>query len=103
MPPCATHSVDEAPGQTLDNDPLCLCREISVPHVARKNCRARQRHSWAELLRRVYLIDALTCPSCQGRQTLLAALHYRDFRVLWFGAVTSSIGTWMQEVALNWL
>ena len=34
---------------------------------------------------------------------LAAALHYRDFRVLWLGAGTSSIGTWMQEVALNWL
>jgi MFS family permease len=34
---------------------------------------------------------------------LAAALHYRDFRVLWFGALTSTIGTWMQEVALNWL
>ena len=32
-----------------------------------------------------------------------AALHYRDFRVLWFGALTSTIGTWMQDVALNWL
>ena len=32
-----------------------------------------------------------------------AALHYRDFRVLWIGAGTSSVGTWMQEVALNWL
>jgi MFS family permease len=36
-------------------------------------------------------------------QRLAAALHYRDFRVLWLGAATSSIGTWMQEVALNWL
>src|SRR5688572_25494419 len=34
---------------------------------------------------------------------LAAALHYRDFRVLWLGAGTSSIGTWMQDVALNWL
>jgi MFS family permease len=34
---------------------------------------------------------------------LAAALHYRDFRVLWLGALTSTIGTWMQEVALNWL
>ena len=34
---------------------------------------------------------------------LAAALHYRDFRVLWFGALTSTIGTWMQDVALNWL
>jgi MFS family permease len=28
---------------------------------------------------------------------------YRDFRVLWFGAFTSTIGTWMQKVAQNWL
>ena len=34
---------------------------------------------------------------------LAAALHYRDFRVLWTGAFTSSIGTWMQKVAQNWL
>ncbi len=32
-----------------------------------------------------------------------AALAYRDFRVLWFGACTSSIGTWMQKVAQAWL
>jgi predicted MFS family arabinose efflux permease len=31
------------------------------------------------------------------------AFHYRDFRLLWFGACTSSIGTWMQEIAQNWL
>jgi predicted MFS family arabinose efflux permease len=31
------------------------------------------------------------------------AFQYRDFRLLWFGACTSSIGTWMQEVAQNWL
>jgi MFS family permease len=34
---------------------------------------------------------------------LAAALHYRDFRVLWTGAFTSSIGTWMQKVAQSWL
>ncbi|MCU1287183.1 MAG: putative multidrug-efflux transporterc [Acidobacteriales bacterium] len=34
---------------------------------------------------------------------MLAAFHYRDFRVLWFGSCTSSIGTWMQNVAENWL
>ncbi len=32
-----------------------------------------------------------------------AALGYRDFRLLWFGALTSSIGTWMQKVAQAWL
>jgi MFS family permease len=36
-------------------------------------------------------------------QRLAAALTYRDFRVLWLGAMTSSIGTWMQKVAQNWL
>jgi MFS family permease len=30
-------------------------------------------------------------------------LTYRDFRVLWIGACTSSIGTWMQKVAQSWL
>ncbi|MDP9170051.1 MAG: MFS transporter, partial [Acidobacteriota bacterium] len=31
------------------------------------------------------------------------AFEYRNFRLLWFGACTSSIGTWMQEIAQNWL
>jgi MFS family permease len=31
------------------------------------------------------------------------AFHYREFRLLWFGACTSSIGTWMQTVAQSWL
>ncbi|MGE0594677.1 MAG: MFS transporter [Vicinamibacterales bacterium] len=34
---------------------------------------------------------------------LAAAFAYRDFRVMWLGAFTSSIGTWMQKVAQNWL
>ena len=38
-----------------------------------------------------------------GLRRMAAALHYRDFRVLWFGAFTSTIGTWMQKVAQNWL
>ncbi|MEW5984660.1 MAG: MFS transporter [Acidobacteriota bacterium] len=32
-----------------------------------------------------------------------AALTYRDYRVLWIGALVSSIGTWMQKVAQSWL
>src|SRR5436305_2739847 len=31
------------------------------------------------------------------------AFHYRDFRLMWFGACASSIGTWMQIVAQGWL
>jgi len=37
-----------------------------------------------------------------GRR-VTAARAYRDFRLLWFGALTSSIGTWMQKVAQAWL
>ncbi|MBM3818469.1 MAG: MFS transporter [Acidimicrobiia bacterium] len=42
-------------------------------------------------------------PPVSPLKRLGAALHYRDFRVLWTGAFTSSIGTWMQKVAQNWL
>ena len=38
-----------------------------------------------------------------GFRRIGAALTYRDFRVLWIGAFTSTIGTWMQKVAQNWL
>jgi predicted MFS family arabinose efflux permease len=31
------------------------------------------------------------------------AFQYRDYRLLWFGSCTSSIGTWMQIVAQQWL
>ncbi len=41
-------------------------------------------------------------PSAVVRR-IAAALSYRDFRVLWGGAFTSSIGTWMQKVAQAWL
>lgn len=32
-----------------------------------------------------------------------SALHYRDFRLLWLGAFTSTTGTWMQTVAQGWV
>jgi predicted MFS family arabinose efflux permease len=31
------------------------------------------------------------------------AFQYRDFRYMWIGACTSSIGTWMQNLAQSWL
>ncbi|MCP5120427.1 MAG: hypothetical protein GY953_57270, partial [bacterium] len=31
------------------------------------------------------------------------AFQHRDFRILWCGACTSSIGTWMQKLAQSWL
>ena len=39
----------------------------------------------------------------QAAARMTAALTHRNFRLLWFGALTSSIGTWMQRVAQAWL
>jgi MFS family permease len=36
-------------------------------------------------------------------QRAFAAFTYRDFKVLWFGAFASTVGTWMQKVAQSWL
>jgi MFS family permease len=33
----------------------------------------------------------------------LTAFRYRDFRILWLGAFTSTVGSWMQKVAQAWL
>src|SRR4030088_1759507 len=38
-----------------------------------------------------------------GRTSALAALEFRDFRLLWFGLVVSNIGSWMQIYGLGWL
>ena len=34
---------------------------------------------------------------------IFKAFQYRDFRLMWFGACMSSIGTWIQIVAQGWL
>lgn len=34
---------------------------------------------------------------------IFKAFQYRDFRLMWIGACTSSVGTWMQIVAQGWL
>src|SRR6185503_2746683 len=33
----------------------------------------------------------------------LAALSFRNYRLLWSGAFLSSVGTWTQDVAVAWL
>ncbi|MDO8349366.1 MAG: transposase [Planctomycetota bacterium] len=47
-----------------------------VPHAPGKRRRGgRRRYPWAELMRRVFLIDVLVCPRCGGPRRLLAAIH----------------------------
>jgi predicted MFS family arabinose efflux permease len=36
-------------------------------------------------------------------ERVFKAFSYRDFRLMWIGACTSTIGTWMQTVAQQWL
>ena len=46
---------------------------------------------------------ALAQPPQSGLARTFSALRYRDFRLLWFGAFTSTTGTWMQTVAQSWV
>ena len=50
------------------------------------------------------LEDPATEPALTSAlRRLGAALTSRDFRILWIGAFTSTIGTWMQKIAQSWL
>ena len=52
-------------------------------------------------------VEAIASPTttfgARALRRMLAAFTYRDFRVQWFGACSSSIGTWMQLSAQNWM
>jgi len=63
------------------------------------------RGVWRAPVRR-YISDQLGRSEHMATSTLrriFKAFQYRDFRLMWFGACTSSIGTWMQIVAQGWL
>ncbi len=48
--------------------------------------------------------EAATAAQPESRlKRVFEAFHYRDFRIMWLGACTSSIGTWMQTLAQSWL
>jgi hypothetical protein len=50
--------------------------------------RACGRHPWAELMKRVFLVDVLRCPRCGGRRRVLAAIT--ESRVV--RAILASLG-----------
>ena len=55
---------------------------------------------------RRYTTEPVAAPDQMQTSTfrrVFKAFHYRDFRLMWIGACTSSIGTWMQLVAQSWL
>ena len=46
---------------------------------------------------------APSSPGARALRRLGAAFTFRDFRILWLGAFASTVGTWTQRVAQNWL
>jgi len=69
--------------------------------------RAQRKSHAGKLLRLSFHVSQSPTTSSFFRvpilQRALAAFYYRDFRVLWFGAFTSTVGTWMQKIAQSWL
>ena len=61
---------------TADDDAVRrLLRHRTVPHRPGHRRRGGRRYRWAELLRRVYMVDVLLCRHCGGKRRLLAAIH----------------------------
>ena len=73
---------DDEPGignDAADDDAVRrLLRHRTVPHRPGQRRRGGRRYTWAELLRRVYLVEVLVCPRCGGARRLLAAIHDPD-------------------------
>jgi predicted MFS family arabinose efflux permease len=61
----------------------------------------------AETARRIGRVPGLQARRATKSIALLKrvfrAFHYYDFRLMWLGACTSTIGTWMQILAQSWL
>jgi hypothetical protein len=38
-----------------------------------------------------------------GGLPIFEALHYREYRLIWFGQIFASLATWMDQVARGWL
>ena len=70
-PPAPDSASAEATG--ADKAGIAESREIDITEIQRGS-----RLPWALLLKRVFMTDALTCPKCQGRMKILAAITKPD-------------------------
>jgi hypothetical protein len=69
---------DEGSARDAVPSPEGAPKQLLVPHAPGKPHRPRKRYSWAELLRRVFLLDVLRCPWCGGSRKLLAGIFDAD-------------------------
>ena len=100
--PAPTDESDDAPEQDEQPPPDDAIRRLglgkhqpadkprtaTIPHVPAPHCGRRKAYTWAELMRRVFRIEVLTCPHCQGPRRLLAAIFDPDA----IGKVLHSLG-----------
>src|SRR5262245_43587686 len=73
--------------------------------IERHQCRRVSASRYSQIFEPIYALRSslLQAQLSQAAQRIAVALTHRNFRLLWFGALTSSIGTWMQKVAQAWL
>ena len=64
--------------QCLVGEAIALLESPDEPPADPTASPARRRHHWAELLHRVFEVDALDCPRCGGRMRILAAITDPD-------------------------
>ena len=86
----------------------CQCADspyfrLEGENIAKHRCERSKSRSNRVVAPQPFPCRIPTPPPATGFRRLAAALTYRDFRVLWIGAFTSTIGTWMQKVAQSWL
>jgi hypothetical protein len=72
---CA-QAASDLPPDSSDNELAPAPPRESSPETPRSD--RPRRLAWAELLRRVFAVDARECPRCGGRMRILAAIHPPD-------------------------
>ena len=84
-PPAGRRS-DEAPTESAPTggDAPARAADPATP----RPCRERRPYPWAELMQRVFAVDVLECPRCQGPMRILAAIHPPDTA----GAILECLG-----------
>jgi hypothetical protein len=66
-----------APLQASSPAPIPSEEQAPVSHPA-TTVERRRRTAWADLLQRVFEVDALRCPACGGRTRILASITQPD-------------------------
>lgn len=65
-----------ARGKRKKND-----QDLLIPSILQQDGSSREfRQSWARLIQKIYEVDPLTCPKCQGRMRILAFIEDPEIR-----------------------